>query len=651
MAEEAVVQEGPQTRVGPRSFLLPLFLLVFAVLAFWNAARRDFWGEEATHALVTRTILEGTPAGTAGASEASALERWLVPSLDGKPWLKRPPLGYWLSALTGSIPGLPARLTYRLPSLLGALLGLCLTYRLAIRLFDRRVAFLALSIQGSTALWFYSASWLGTDLLFAVFCQLAISGFALAPFETRSTLWRLLGWVGLALACLTKSAPLAFGLVFGSLFFFWFLGKGRFARVRQGLRETLARGGPLLFLALTLPWYVQVALQHGLALWQQHVLDWHWQQLTDSSAGGPPYHYLLLLPLAYLPWTVFLPLAFFHGKDRLGRPGQRLAFSWMLFVFVALCLIDYRRIGLLLPMWPVPGILIAAAFFETREQFSLWEDYLADHVFKIVPYLFRLPIFLTLLAAAAWYAGLTAKIPDEYWREALSDKSVVQPLLIIAAIAGAASFWAGRRIEQRVREEAWQKATLEMCRGGLFVLFAGSFLVLALNPLQSARPFLDRVVDRAGSARLATYGKSHPGEVAFYLDSRRVEHIPQLAPLAKPGTPEDQPRAQLESLADSARAAYVLTAREELDALRVQYPGLAGRLELTEVAGRMGVRGDFVLLANPRATAIHRDKPAAKGDETEPPVDAAPQAEKAQTDEAKAGEAKADEAAKPKPAD
>lgn len=594
------VSRGASPTGAPHLAVVLSLLFLYGVLALWNAPRRDFWEDEVGHALVTRQMERAlaTPSG------------WLTPTLDGRePYLAKPPLTYWLSALTHLLTGIEPRLSYRIPAGLFAVLGLWLTFHLGRRLFGGGVGFLAMSVQATTWLFFLESAWLGSDLEFAVCCQLSLTGFVLAAEAKRPRLWRGLAWVGLAGAALTKSLPLAAVLVFGCLLLYFFFGGG-VSGVKSGFRHGWSKGGVLLFLFLAAPWYVAVATLHGVELLGQHVSGQHLERLVEATESPRPlYYYLLLLPLAFLPWSLFVPLGLYHGKDRMTRKLQRLAVVWALFPLILLSAVSSKHIEYLLPLWPALALLITAAFFETGERFSLWEGYLGENVFRVVPHLLKLPLILAVLVGGGWLVGTHRRIGLDATLVARLDDPENHTrflyLVALAVVTGAGMyFWTASRVERLRKAAELPRAIFETACATLFLFFVISFFTLELNVVNSARPLLDRVrqeIDANGS-QLATYGALRPPELLYYLD-RDVRHFAQLDPEAVAGSKEDEPRKELEQHLQEGDRVYVLAAKTDLAGLEQQFPliyraNTKSLLRDTGISGRLGKRGEYVLLVS-----------------------------------------------------
>src|SRR5437870_13859254 len=76
---------------------------------------------------------------------------WLLPEISGVPMLNKPPLHAWLIALSAWPTGGVSQWTAAVPSLLGALGLIALTYWLAHRLFGTRAGLAAGMIVATTA--------------------------------------------------------------------------------------------------------------------------------------------------------------------------------------------------------------------------------------------------------------------------------------------------------------------------------------------------------------------------------------------------------------------------------------------------------------------------------------------------------------------
>ena len=230
---------------------------------------------------------------------------WLIPHLNGVPYIEKPPLLYWLEAVAmaafGPTPS-AARLAAALP-----MLALCL----GVNTFCRRHA-------GARAGWLAGAILssmvpvaLGAHLVLFDPLLCALLGGALlcwlhGVLASSSAAGRTAACL-LALAVLDKGA-VALVLAVGSAGLLVALVR----HARPGLRWRPPRGALLLFVALVLPWHVLAALRQPGFTWfyivNEHVLRFLGRRLPDDYHHGPPWFYLGRVLLMVAPWTPFLAL-------------------------------------------------------------------------------------------------------------------------------------------------------------------------------------------------------------------------------------------------------------------------------------------------------------------------------------------------------
>src|ERR1700731_3382107 len=181
---------------------------------------------------------------------------WLIPTNDGVPRLQKPPLLYWLIALSYKALGLKVAAA-RVPVALAVVASAALTFLIGERLRDYWHGFMA----GLIYLSFCGTFLLGRIIMpEPVFSALLAGGFfcAVSGYQRRRyrRFWFTGMWLCAAFACLTKSilglVYLAAVLVALSLFY-------REARIR--FKPLLHWGYMLLFMAVVVPWYIWVELK------------------------------------------------------------------------------------------------------------------------------------------------------------------------------------------------------------------------------------------------------------------------------------------------------------------------------------------------------------------------------------------------------
>jgi 4-amino-4-deoxy-L-arabinose transferase-like glycosyltransferase len=321
--------------------------------------------------------------------EMLATGNWLTPRLNGVLYFEKPPLQYWLSAISMKLFGLNAAAA-RLPLALASGLMIWAAWRLAQRLGARNP--LWAPIMAATGLMgFVVGQYLTLDALFSAFLVAALAAFVESVARRRegqSTLgWTLFTFVLLAGAMLTKG--LAQVILFGGIFLFSMAFAWKDAELRRAvLRTAFDPLGWLLYLVLVVPWFWAVDRANpGHA--QFFFIHEHFTRfLTHEHARQGSNNWFLdklyfvaFLAVGLLPWLsatvvglkrswTFLQGRGPQGQDHLARwivGISVLGFLWPL-VFFSLS-------GSKLPPYILPAIVPLAALACTFEREG--EDMLA----------------------------------------------------------------------------------------------------------------------------------------------------------------------------------------------------------------------------------------------------------------------------------
>jgi 4-amino-4-deoxy-L-arabinose transferase-like glycosyltransferase len=286
---------------------------------------------------------------------------WLIPRYQGEPFFDKPPLAYWLMAVSflglGPEPG-PARLVPALAAV-GTLFA---TAWLGLLLFDRKTA-----LAGTLVL--------STTLAFLTFARVAMSDMPLVLFTTLSVAlavraWRAAppGWVVPALGAVlglgfATKGPIALLVPGLAVLLLWW----RHRRLPSGWMGLA--GAAVAFATLGFGWFVLVYGRLGAEPLTYFFLKENLERFAGEAydVGRPAWFYLPAYAAEGLPWSPFLPLALWRllrvdGPDPEGRPPARFLAGWVALVLVPLCLsrgkIDYY----LLPLYPAVSLLVGRFF-------------------------------------------------------------------------------------------------------------------------------------------------------------------------------------------------------------------------------------------------------------------------------------------------
>ena len=318
----------PPTTHRPASHRLLPWLPLCLVAVLYVAASVGpalFDQNEAQYAGAVREMLD-RPAdylpGTRGQLERGL---WYVPTNDGVPRLQKPPFVYWALAASMRVFGVN-EFAARLPNAL-----VSLAWFAGIFVLGRRVGGVALGRAGATIL----ATMAGVF----IFCHLIAPEPFLAATLTW-TFWCLLRacddpargngrWALAAWGCMAVGVgckglhgalyPLAVAAVLA-----W-----RFPATRPAWRALLRPAGPLLFLALLVPWYAAVEVRYPGFLRDQffneqlgHVFN---KRYPADSSQVPWYVFFPEHLVFFLPWTFFIPAALAARRAPAPNASGRLA--------------------------------------------------------------------------------------------------------------------------------------------------------------------------------------------------------------------------------------------------------------------------------------------------------------------------------------
>jgi 4-amino-4-deoxy-L-arabinose transferase-like glycosyltransferase len=139
---------------------------------------------------------------------------------------------------------------------------------------------------------------------------------------------------------------------------------------RSALARLIPWDGPVLFAALTLPWYGLVLAANGWSFVEGFLIKHHITRYTGivSSHAGPIWFYLPVLLIGFFPWSGFLPAALWRvgrmaRRGQAADPGERLLVAsacWMLGVFVFFSFAGTKLPSYLFPAFPGLALLVGA---------------------------------------------------------------------------------------------------------------------------------------------------------------------------------------------------------------------------------------------------------------------------------------------------
>lgn len=266
----------------------------------------------------------------------AALGDWVTPWHDyGVPFWGKPPLSFWLTALSFRSFGV-GEFAARLPHLLCALAIAWAAWQLALQR-SRWEALLTVAVLSSSTLFFVSAGAVMTDGALVLGTTLAMLGFwrGLHGRQTPRQPGRWLLFIGVAIGLLAKG-PLALVLIVAPLAGWTALRREAGAVGRAFPWAT----GIALVAVLVVPWYIAAELRTPGFL-QYFLVGEHWHRFMTPGWSGDLYGHAHRFPIgtvwlfafaAALPWSALVPAAAVWRRWK-GEPAtQRSDQAWRLYL-------------------------------------------------------------------------------------------------------------------------------------------------------------------------------------------------------------------------------------------------------------------------------------------------------------------------------
>jgi len=313
-------------------------------------------------------------------AQAGDVRGWVVPRVQDRPRLNKPPGIYWLQAAAARAWGDADPIwVYRVPSLLAAIVAVLATWRAGIRLFDPRAAWLGAALLSICPLVVWESRQARADMALLAATALAMwmaAAVLRAPAGARPTLARLGLWAAVAAGVLIKGPITPMVLALAAMLLA-LTGGGW----RAVTRLAPVRGLALVLLAIG-AWVALVAREIGwdayLAIVRDEVLER--SVAAKEGHGGPPGYHLVLLAVLFWPGSMLA----LHGVGRasakawpalrIARPhrwwralrsgpparlGERFCLAWIVPAWIVFELVSTKLPHYTLPTYPAIALLTA----------------------------------------------------------------------------------------------------------------------------------------------------------------------------------------------------------------------------------------------------------------------------------------------------
>ncbi len=357
----------------------------------------------------------------------------VTPTLEGRPWLEKPPLLFWLEGASFRWFGV-SEATARLPVAILALLCVLGTAYFAYRVSDQETGELTLLILPTSALFLAFARFASTDMPLVACFSLAVASAYLAATTSRPLVWAALAGAWLAGACLAKG-PVAL-ILFAGIYVLYSIWQGR---MLWNWKQLLLGGS--IFAALALPWFWMVWKATGFEFVSSFWINHHLARfLTGFHRHSQPFwYYLPVILLGFFPWSFFLGTSLWrlwqtrHAPGTQARSPEVFLWIWVLVPLLFFSISSSKLAGYILPVFPALAVLVALEWKRFQGGDILAFRWLRAETALLVALTF--PIALTLI-----FGGIF--VYHSNW---------VGPLLSAPLLAGV--LWGGyeyrRRLPQR----------------------------------------------------------------------------------------------------------------------------------------------------------------------------------------------------------
>ncbi len=521
-----------------------LLLVVSAIIFGFKVSERDFWGRhgEARRAEVSREMV--------------ASGDWLIPHLNGEPFVTKPPLYYWFVALTFTLTGKFDELSARLPSIISAALGVLVTYFWGWALFSKRVGLFAGLILATSFLYGGMARSAEIDIMLTLFTTASLWCFTKGYQQKRktstffgkprnvATLWYLLAWGCIGLGTLTKnSIGLAVPLLAVSGFIL-------VTREWKLIMETKPWWGILLVLILVMPWFILVyqRIPNFFDVLNQETFG----RYTDPE-GTPhlePFYYYIPSLAAFAPWVIFLPgtiISWFSRRTQRLSPFHLFLIIASLTTFLLFSSVGSKREYYLLPLYPILAILVA----------QYWDEYVFMKRVNRNRWTWKaMDIPIVGFAALLCLTGFGLPIGARFYLPGYTVSSIGFGILFLGV--GISLFVIFLRGNLRWTFGAYIAATI------CIYLFALTVIVPEMNKYRSRKEFFHEVASIVGQHTVVDY--NYEGfDAQFYL--QRVIPIRSLP-------------SELNAFLENHNPTLVLTTGGQYEKLQREQPELLERFHV-----------------------------------------------------------------------
>ncbi len=282
---------------------------------------------------------------------------WVTPLLEGKPWLEKPPLYYWITSPLYSLFHSSETAARIGPAACGLITALTIFW-LGLMLWTRQAGLMGALILLTSLGFAGFGRGASTDMPFTCCLTLALASLAVASVKDAG--WKVLGaYVFLGLAVLGKG-PVAVVLAAGIGLCVWFLDERGVV-----LHRWRVLPGLVITAVVAIPWFWLVFRQNGYAFISTFFINHNLARYTTDihHHSEPIYYFLPALFVLFLPWSGWLLLLIKSPVEGLRKwrqwhPGMLFLVCWFLVPVIFFSLSESKLAGYVLPSLPPLALIL-----------------------------------------------------------------------------------------------------------------------------------------------------------------------------------------------------------------------------------------------------------------------------------------------------
>jgi len=439
------------------------------------------------------------------AREILLFNDWVTPHENFHPVLDKPIFFYWLIALAYKFFGI-SEWAARLPSALAALGSVALVYIFARAHWGKAQALWSGLILLTSVEFFLLARIVIFDMPLTFFLTLALCAFYQASHSddvNRRRMLCLLMYGALGAATLIKGL---IGVVIPGMVIFCYL---LLTKQWSVLRRLYLVPGAFIFLAIVLPWYLEVGARHEGYL-RYYFWDEHFGRFaSDEFDRTEPWYFFILVGLVgFFPWTLLWPLVISGFRRRACDDKTLFLLLWAAVPLIFFSASRSKLPHYILPIFPALAILTASRLIS---------------LFHQSPQRARAGLSLTWIA----YGAVVLFFLIGYWQPAILPKATVtgvtgmsQYLWIYGVLILVLPLMASFRIISRHLQSQPRRYLAQALTMILFLVFTTQAMIAA-SSARSAKALSDKAqLLITPETQVVFYDTYHAG-TGFYLRSEK----------------------------------------------------------------------------------------------------------------------------------